>query len=74
MQTIEITFILLSIDIIYLSNCIFIIICVGENKPGQPVTRSGSDRHPDAVKEETRSQDTSTSAVHNEDDASQCDR
>lgn len=48
---------------------------LGDNKPGQPVTRSGSDRHPDAVREESRSQDShNTSTPHNEEDTSQCER
>lgn len=46
----------------------------GDTKPGHPVTRTGSDRRPDAVREESRTHDGHNNAHDNEDDSSHADR
>lgn len=55
----------------------FFFIIPGETKPGHPVTRTGSDRRPDAVREESSkgSQDSQDN-VHDkhEDDTSHTER
>lgn len=53
---------------------LYFILFTGDAKPGHPVTRTGSDRRPDAVREESKNQESHNHAHENEEDTSHGER
>lgn len=64
--------IITSLSLFFFTN---IVIFPGETKPGHPVTRTGSDRRPDALREEpSKAQESQNHSQDTEDDAPTTER